>query len=70
MGGIYSVKAPIELLYTNNQNMLLVAGGFPSSSACARCVCDPSESSRQDFPILSQLMSIVDCLDVSFFLAR
>jgi len=29
------------------ENMLLVAGGFSSSSECARCVCQPSESSRQ-----------------------
>ena len=35
-----------------NQNMLLVAGGFSSSSECARCVCQPSESSRQGFLIV------------------
>ena len=46
--------------------MLLVVGGFSSSSSCARCVCDPSESSRQDFPILNKVMSNVDSLDVSF----
>jgi len=33
------------------KNMLLVAGGFSSSSSCARCVCDPSESSRQTWAL-------------------
>ena len=52
-----------SVLYNCDQNMLLVAGGFSSSSGCATCVCHPSESSRHDFLIVNH-----HCLDVSSFL--
>ena len=52
LGSIYLLKnrkwrlwACFKILETP-QNLLLVAGGFASSSPCARCVCDPSDSSR------------------------